>query len=364
MWSAGAGNNGNLDVPPSSTAVDIARIRRATQALLARQEEERTTQLLYAASRGSSGQVHQVFRKIPPLPPPIRHESGNEGKWKASSAYQPDVMSISSGTAQSWIPTAPVLFPAFFTVCPAVLQQISGAGFLWCSDDGAMVCTVTVSLVMCMRWRLCRRSQAGRNCFNFDDLPASVHSCSLNSLQACRRRSSPFQDPNAWANMQQETCSFRCPGMSNWSGCVFAFLQCGKVWHGAAVDEGTLFSALKSGSTRALSPGVVLPWLCSSAASQSVCLCWLLQLLQQGFHPDSADYDRRTALHLACANGHTETVRVLLAAGADTSYQDNFGAQPLHEACRRGHDPLIDLLLRRGARHEGTPSVVIQHALD
>ncbi|KAK9847644.1 hypothetical protein WJX84_010180 [Apatococcus fuscideae] len=73
------------------------------------------------------------------------------------------------------------------------------------------------------------------------------------------------------------------------------------------------------------------------------------QLLQQGFHPDSADYDRRTALHLACANGHTETVRVLLAAGADTSYRDNFGAQPLHEACRRGHDPLIDLLLRRGA---------------
>ncbi len=75
-----------------------------------------------------------------------------------------------------------------------------------------------------------------------------------------------------------------------------------------------------------------------------------MQLLQQGFHPDSADYDRRTALHLACANGHTETVRVLLAAGADTSFRDNFGAQPLHEACRRGHDPLIDLLLRRGAR--------------
>ena len=75
-----------------------------------------------------------------------------------------------------------------------------------------------------------------------------------------------------------------------------------------------------------------------------------MQLLQQGFHPDSADYDRRTALHLACANGHTETVRVLLAAGADTGVRDNFGAQPLHEACRRGHDPLIDLLLRRGAR--------------
>lgn len=41
----------------------------------------------------------------------------------------------------------------------------------------------------------------------------------------------------------------------------------------------------------------------------------LRSMLQQGFHPDSADYDGRTALMLACVRGHRDVVDLLLGAG-------------------------------------------------
>jgi ankyrin repeat protein len=41
------------------------------------------------------------------------------------------------------------------------------------------------------------------------------------------------------------------------------------------------------------------------------------QMLQQGMDVDSADYDGRTALMLACVKGHREVAVLLLGAGAD-----------------------------------------------
>jgi ankyrin repeat protein len=38
-------------------------------------------------------------------------------------------------------------------------------------------------------------------------------------------------------------------------------------------------------------------------------------MMQQGFNPDSVDYDGRTALMLACARGHPDVVALLLQAG-------------------------------------------------
>ncbi|KAJ8607023.1 hypothetical protein CTAYLR_006240 [Chrysophaeum taylorii] len=60
-----------------------------------------------------------------------------------------------------------------------------------------------------------------------------------------------------------------------------------------------------------------------------------------------ADYDGRTALHLAAANGHSACVRVLLEAGA-TPKTDRFGTTPLLEAVINGHDDIIDALRRLG----------------
>ena len=73
-------------------------------------------------------------------------------------------------------------------------------------------------------------------------------------------------------------------------------------------------------------------------------------MLQQGFDPNSADYDARTALMLAAVNGRLGIVRQLIAAGADVTAVDNFGVCALLEACHRGNDEIIDLLVCKGAR--------------
>ncbi|WIA34734.1 hypothetical protein OEZ86_013043 [Tetradesmus obliquus] len=78
----------------------------------------------------------------------------------------------------------------------------------------------------------------------------------------------------------------------------------------------------------------------------------LRSMLQQGFNPDSADYDGRTALMLACVRGHRDVVDLLLSAGADAKLDDNLGRSALLEACYHGHDcnlPLLRRLLRAGA---------------
>ncbi len=76
----------------------------------------------------------------------------------------------------------------------------------------------------------------------------------------------------------------------------------------------------------------------------------LPQMLEQGFNPDSRDYDHRSALMLAAAKGHMEAVQLLLAAGANPSAVDSLGGCPLLEACKAGADDVVALLMGNGAR--------------
>src|SRR5262245_21473117 len=76
-------------------------------------------------------------------------------------------------------------------------------------------------------------------------------------------------------------------------------------------------------------------------------------LLEHGADPNLRDTgDNASALHFAAANGHLESVRVLLDAGADVQ-----GIGDLHHggvigwASREGNQAVIDLLVERGARH-------------
>ncbi|KAL7536697.1 hypothetical protein ACHAXR_007345 [Thalassiosira sp. AJA248-18] len=56
-------------------------------------------------------------------------------------------------------------------------------------------------------------------------------------------------------------------------------------------------------------------------------------------------------LHLAAANGHTDVVRILLAAGSDMEVEDGDGDTPLAWATYCGRRETMDLLLAAGANH-------------
>ena len=67
-------------------------------------------------------------------------------------------------------------------------------------------------------------------------------------------------------------------------------------------------------------------------------------LMASGVEPGSADYDGRTPLHLAAAEGQAEVVRYLLAAGADPRPVDRWGGTPLSDAESNGHTEIAALL--------------------
>jgi ammonium transporter Rh len=71
------------------------------------------------------------------------------------------------------------------------------------------------------------------------------------------------------------------------------------------------------------------------------------ELLKNGVDPNCGDYDRRTPLHLAVAEGSLDICNVLLEYKANPLAEDRWGATPLYEARRRtartGDDPIADL---------------------
>lgn len=73
-------------------------------------------------------------------------------------------------------------------------------------------------------------------------------------------------------------------------------------------------------------------------------------LLQDGHQADEAfPLVGTRPLMVAAANGHIETVRLLLDAGADINAHDITGWTALHAGALNGNAPLVSLLLSSGA---------------
>lgn len=78
-------------------------------------------------------------------------------------------------------------------------------------------------------------------------------------------------------------------------------------------------------------------------------------LLEHGAHAHQVSHNpqRNQPLHAAIALGHsTETICLLLEAGADVNATQAGGFTPLHQAAAAGKRELVAVLLDRGARRE------------
>lgn len=73
-------------------------------------------------------------------------------------------------------------------------------------------------------------------------------------------------------------------------------------------------------------------------------------MCEQGFDPNSADYDSRTALMVASMKGNVEAVKTILEYHANPNLVDMHGSSALYEAARNGHEETAEVLLQHGGK--------------
>ena len=77
-------------------------------------------------------------------------------------------------------------------------------------------------------------------------------------------------------------------------------------------------------------------------------LAQVRRLIENGVNANLGDYDRRTALHVASAEGHDKVVEYLLRKKADPNAADRWGGTPLQDALLNGHALVATLLKAKG----------------
>jgi ankyrin repeat protein len=87
--------------------------------------------------------------------------------------------------------------------------------------------------------------------------------------------------------------------------------------------------------------------LCTAASAGD--LTQVRRLVDNRVDPNSGDYDKRTALHLAASEGHDKVVEYLLSSKADPSPIDRWGSTPLNDALKNVHELVAKLLQTKGA---------------
>jgi glutaminase len=84
-------------------------------------------------------------------------------------------------------------------------------------------------------------------------------------------------------------------------------------------------------------------------------LCWAASLddisevqllIARGVNINSADYDGRTALHLAASEGHARIVDFLLLKGAALHSTDRWGNTPYDDALKNKHDAVLKVMTK------------------
>ena len=93
-----------------------------------------------------------------------------------------------------------------------------------------------------------------------------------------------------------------------------------------------------------------LLWACSRGDVDAI-----RRSVARGANLMEADYDGRTALHLAASEGHLSAVSFLIDHGADLEARDRWGGTAIDDAIRENHEEVAALLLAAGTRDRTQP---------
>ena len=78
----------------------------------------------------------------------------------------------------------------------------------------------------------------------------------------------------------------------------------------------------------------------------------------QGTDMQMADYDKRTALHLAASEGHIDVIKFLLnTARVRPDPKDRWNRSPMQDAKAEGHHDCVRILEKRMLLSEGAEEV-------
>lgn len=93
-------------------------------------------------------------------------------------------------------------------------------------------------------------------------------------------------------------------------------------------------------------------------------LAQLKLLVPERVGPDTQDYDLRTLLHVASAEGHVAAVKYLVECGANVNLLDRWGTSALSDAIDFAHNDIARFLIANNANESGYRSAIAIDQID